>query len=129
MTAVDQQQLKDTEAKISCTVDGLTTALNGVKWTKADNTEITSGSGGFVIEAGTLSGNTQTTILTVPASDNTLDTTYNCLITSTEHGKTDDSTSVSLKVFSKYSCFDISNLRLILMLKRNLFNNWALNSK
>ncbi|KAL5250884.1 hypothetical protein ACHWQZ_G016582 [Mnemiopsis leidyi] len=100
VTAVDQQQLKDTEAKISCTVDGLTTALNGVKWTKADDTEITSGSGGFVIEAGTLSGNTQTTILTVPASDNTLDTTYKCLITSTEHGKTEDSTSVSLKVFT-----------------------------
>ncbi|KAL5249910.1 hypothetical protein ACHWQZ_G015848 [Mnemiopsis leidyi] len=100
VTAVNQEQLKATEAKISCTVSGLTKALDDVKWTKSDDTPITSGVDGFVIADGTLSGNSQTTILTVPGSANTLDTTYKCLITSTEHGKTDDSTTVSLKVFT-----------------------------
>ena len=99
--AVNQEQQEATEAKISCTVSGLTKALDDVKWTKSDDTPITSGVDGFVIADGTLSGNSQTTILTVPGSANTLDTTYKCLISSTEHGKTDDSTTVSLKVFSK----------------------------
>ena len=101
MTAVNQEQLQATEAKISCTVSGLTKALDEVKWTKSDDTPITSGEDDFVIDKGTLSGNSQTTILTIPAAANTLDTTYKCLISSTEHGKTDDSTTVSLKVFSK----------------------------
>ena len=105
MTAVGQEQLKGTLAKISCAVNGLTKALNGVKWTKSDNSPITSGTDDFFIEDGTLIDNSQTTILTVPAAANTVDTTYNCLISSNEHVKTDDSTSVSLKVFSKLSCF------------------------
>lgn len=103
MTAVNQEQLKMSEAKISCTVNGLTKALDGVKWKKPDDTEITSGTDSFVIEDGSLVGNSQTTILTVPAAANTADGTYKCLITSNEHDKTDDSTSVSLKVFSKFS--------------------------
>ena len=108
VTAVGQEQLKGTLAKISCTVSGLTTALNDVKWTKSDNSPITSGTDDFVIEDGSLDGNSQTTILTVPAAANTVDTTYNCIITSNEHDKTDDSTPVSLNVFSKFSSF-ISN--------------------
>ena len=110
MTAVNQEQLKNTEAKISCTVNGLTKALDGVKWKKPDGSEITSGTDSFVIEDGSLSGNSQTTILTVPAAANTADGTYKCLITSNEHVKTDDSTSVSLKVFSKFSSFDLNYL-------------------
>ncbi|KAL5247349.1 hypothetical protein ACHWQZ_G019273 [Mnemiopsis leidyi] len=100
VTAIGQEQLKATEGKISCTVDGLTKSLDGVKWTKSDDTAITSGVGGFVIADGTLSGNTQTVVLTVPATANTVDNSYNCVITSNEHDKTDDSTSVSLKVFT-----------------------------
>ena len=99
---MDQEQLKGTEAKISCTVTGLTKALDDVKWKKSDNTEITSGSNNFVIDDGNYAGNTQTTVLTVPVAETTTDKTYTCLITSNEHLKTDDSTSVSLKVFSKY---------------------------
>ena len=97
--AVDQEQLKGTEAKISCTVNGLTKALDEVKWTDSDGTQITQS---FFIENGDLIGNTQTTVLTVPAVLNTQDNTFSCLITSNEHTKVDDSTSVSLKVFSKY---------------------------
>ena len=98
---MNQEQLKGTEAKISCTVNGLTKALDEVKWTDSDGTLITSGSNNFVIEEGDLIGNTQTTVLTISAAENSLDTTFNCLITSNEHGKTDDKTTVSLKVFSK----------------------------
>ena len=101
VTAVNQEQLEGTEAKVSCIVNGLTKALDKVTWTRSDNSEIESGMNSFVIDAGTLDSNSQTTILTVPAAANTQDTTFNCLISSREHGKTDDNTSVSLKVFSK----------------------------
>ena len=99
---MNQEQLKGTAAKISCIVTGLTKILDEVKWTDSDNTPITSGTDDFLIEKGSLIGNTQTTVLTVPATANTLDTTYNCIVTSNEHTKTDHSTSVNLKVFSKF---------------------------
>ena len=72
-----------------------------MKWTKSDNTEITSNVDGFVIDtgAGSFSGDTQTTTLTVPASQTDVDKTYNCLITSNEHGVTDKSTTVTLNIF------------------------------
>ena len=80
--------------------------LNDVKWTKGDDTEITSGgAGSFIIDDGStsagFSGNTQITTLTVPDSQTDQDKTYKCLITSVEHGQTEKSTSVNLKVFSK----------------------------
>ena len=89
---------------MSCTVTGLTQKLDGVKWIKSsDNTEITSGADNFIIDTGegSFNTNTQTTTLTVPADQNDIDTTYNCLITSNEHGETDKKTVVNLKVFSK----------------------------
>ena len=99
---MNQQQLKGTEAKISCIVNRPKKELDGVKWTKSDNSTIISGNNGFIIEAGTLSGYNQTTVLTVPAAANTEDTTYNCLITAYEYGKViEERSSVSLKVFSK----------------------------
>ena len=80
--------------------------LNEVKWTKGDDTEITSGgAGSFIIDDGStsagFSGNTQITTLTVPDSETDQDKTYKCLITSVEHGQSENSTSVNLKVFSK----------------------------
>ena len=77
--------------------------LDEVKWTKSDNSEITSGVDSFVIDTGNsgFSGDTQTTILTVPASQTDVDKTYNCFITSNEHGATEQSTTVNLKVFSE----------------------------
>ena len=82
---------------------GLTQKLDGVKWTKSDNEEITSGVDNFIIDTGEGSFNvdTQTTTLTVLIDQNNIDTTYNCLITSNEHGETDKKTVVNLKVFSK----------------------------
>ena len=90
-----------TVATISCFVAGLTRQLDEVRWTKSDNTDITSGQDGYTIGVGTFSGDSQTITLTVAADQNTQDTTYNCVITSNEHGETDKSTSVNLHVFSK----------------------------
>ena len=72
-----------------------------MKWTKSDDSTITSGTDGFTIDTGSYSGGTQTTILTVPTAETDQDKTYKCLITSNEHGGTEQSTTVSLKVFSK----------------------------
>ena len=43
----------------------------------------------------------QTTILTIPVSENTADKIYTCVITSNEHGITTQKTSVNSNVFSK----------------------------
>ena len=90
-----------TAATISCIAGGLTRQLDDVKWTKSDNTDITSGLDGYTIDVGTFSGDSQTTTLTVPAIENAQDTTYSCVITSNEHGVTDKITSAILNVFSK----------------------------
>ena len=109
VTPGNREQEKDSQAVISCKVTGLTTVLNGVKWTKSDNTEITSVVGSFVIDTGadSFSGNTQTTTLTVPDSETDVDKTYNCVITSNEHGVTKQSTTVNLKVFCELLSNDI----------------------
>ena len=107
VTPVNREQEKGSPATISCKVTGLTTVLDGVKWKKSDNTEITSVVGSFVIDTGKLSGDTQTTTLTVPASQTDVDKTYNCVITSNEHGVTEQSQTVNLKVFSELSSNDI----------------------
>ena len=99
--AVNKEQLKDTVATISCIVTGLTKVLDDVKWTKSDDSTITSGTDGFTIDIGSYSGGTQTTILTVPIAETDQDKTYKCLVTSSDHGETDKSTTVSMKVFSK----------------------------
>ena len=102
----NREQEKGFKAVISCKVTGLTKVLDGVKWKKSDDTEITSdNTDGFVIDTGNsgFSGGTQTTTLTVPASQTDVDKTYNCLITSNEHHATEKRTTVNLKVFSKLS--------------------------
>ena len=100
-TAVNREQLTGTVATISCIVSGLTRELDEVKWTKSDNTDITSGQDGYTIDVGTFSEHSQTTTLTITAEQNTQDTTYNCVITSNEHNVEHMSTPVNLKVFSE----------------------------
>ena len=101
VTAGNREQLQGSQAVISCKVTGLTKVLDGVKWTKSDNSKITYSVNSFVVDTGrgSFSGDTQTTTLTVPASQTDVDKTYNCLITSNQHGHTDNSTTVNLKVF------------------------------
>ena len=100
ITPVNKEQLTGTVATISCIVTGLTKVLDEVKWTKQDNTIITSGQGGYTIVKGNLvDGNSQTTTLRVDESQNNVDTTYNCLVTSHEHSVADKSTMVPLNVY------------------------------
>ena len=96
-----REQLKNTDATISCIVPGLTRELEEVKWTNSDNTEITSDQDGYDIEDRTSSDGSLTTTLTVDADHNDQDTTYNCVIKSNEHAVEHMSTPVNLKVFSK----------------------------
>ena len=108
VTAENREQMQGSQAVISCKVTGLTKVLDEVKWTKSDNSEITSDDfDGFVTDTGSFSGDTQITTLTVPASQTDVDKTYNCVITSDEHGVTEKITAVNLKVFSKLSSNDI----------------------
>ena len=101
MTAGNREQLTGTIAKLSCIVGGLSRPLDKVRWTKSDNTDITSGQDGYIIDIEIFNGGSQTTTLTVTAHQNIQDTTYNCVISSNEHDATDRSTTVNLKVFSK----------------------------
>ena len=97
--------LTDTEATISCVVSGLTKELDAVTWEKPSNGGvITDGTEDYHIDIGTYepSTNIQTTILTVPAGENTHDAVFTCVIQSDEHGKTSASpqkTDVKSNVF------------------------------
>ena len=103
VTALNKEQLTGTEATISCTVLGLTQALNAVKWTTSGDVDVTTLNQGYIVNAGSLVEPSQTTTLTIPADKNNDDVTYSCVFTSAEHASTDHKTEVTLKVFSKYS--------------------------
>ena len=115
MTPVNKEQLAGTEGLISCRVTGLTRKLDSVKWTTSNNEAIVSGQEGYTVVPGSLEVDTQTTTLTVPADKNNNDATYWCVITSTEHGVTEQKTEVTSKVFSKYC-----NLKLYVYPKGNV---------
>ena len=102
-----KEQQSGTKAELSCTITGLTTQLDEVKWLKSDGTPITSGTDGYTINTGSYSEGTQTTLLTVSGEENIRDTTYKCSVSSTEHGVVNKSTIVHLKVFSKYRAYRI----------------------
>ena len=101
VTALNKEQLTGTEATISCTVLGLTQALNAVKWTTSGDVDVTTLNQGYIVDAGSLIGPSQTTTLTIPADTNNDDVTYSCVFTSAEHIAVDRKTAVSSKVFSK----------------------------
>ena len=46
--------------------------------------------------------NSQTTVLTIPAAKKEADAIFSCVITSSEHGKSNEKTAVNSDVFSKY---------------------------
>ena len=73
-----------------------------MEWKKSDSTTITSGGAdSFTIDEGSFSDGSQTTTLTVPVAQTDQDKIYKCILTSVEHGVTEQSTNVNLKVFSK----------------------------
>ena len=102
--------LKDTQATISCVVTGLTKKLDAVTWEKPNSGGvITHDVGGFKIAEGTYqdASDSQTTILTVPAAANGADAGFTCIITSNEHLKSEDKTTVDSNVFSKYAYINL----------------------
>ena len=100
---MNKEVLTGTTAEISCKVTGLTAVLQTVKWEKSDGTDVTSGFQGYTSNDGVYDNGSQTTTLTVDGELNTVDSTYNCLITpSTQDDATEVSTAVTLSVFSKF---------------------------
>ena len=109
VTTKDSEVLQNTQATISCVVNGLTQQLNKVSWEKSSSGGvITDGTDDFKINVGKYEPgtNSQTTTLTIPAAKNTADLAYTCVIQCDEHGKTaqnEEKKTVNSNVFSKFS--------------------------
>ena len=106
MTAVNKEVKSGTDAvEISCQVTGITTELGTVKWTNSDGNDVTTiaDAASYTVTDGSLvSGNSQTTTLTVAAAKTTADATYSCLITPAgQDDATEVSASVALNIYSK----------------------------
>ena len=84
--------LASTTATISCTVTGITTELADINWYDCADQELTDG-GSYTLADGTLSGDVQTTTLTVIGGGAT-DTSYKCEIYGTKY-------DASINVYSK----------------------------
>ena len=79
--AVDADVEFNTSAQLSCVVTGLTRQLDSVIWEKPNSGGvITDGTDGYKIDVGTYddSINSQTTVLTVPASQVKADANFTC---------------------------------------------------
>ena len=93
----------------------MTKKLDTVTWEKSDSGgAITDGTDGYQINEGTYQGvsNSQTTILTIPGAHNGADDVFTCIITSNEHGISDEKTAVISNVFSKYSRYIFHNAKV-----------------
>ncbi|XP_063685965.1 uncharacterized protein LOC134819758 [Bolinopsis microptera] len=102
ITEVNQEQLKGTDANISCNVTNLRQQLAEVKWRDSEGYEVASSvSGTFDGVSGTFdaSSSSQTTTLSVAGVDNIKDTTYKCLVRTTADAAWQEAT-VHLKVFT-----------------------------
>ena len=85
---------------MSCVVSGLTTDLDSVSWKTSTGTIINSDVTNYVIDDGSVSDNSQTTVLTVVAGVST-DQEYSCVVESQEWQLTDQSQTVYLNVYGK----------------------------
>ena len=85
--------LASTSATVGCTVTGITTELTGITWYDSSDGELTDTSL-YTVADGSLSGEVQTTTLTV-LSGVTEDTTYQCDIHGTKYPAT-------INVYSKF---------------------------
>ena len=65
---------------------------------------IDHGIDGYEIDIGTFDteSRSQTTVLTIPADENTADSVFTCIITSAEHAKVADETYVDAHIFGKF---------------------------
>ena len=98
-----KEVLANSGATLSCVVSGLTRVLENVVWKKgnADVTTLTDYVSNYVEVDGILNVNSQTTTLQITDVGDT-DTDYKCVVTSDEHGKTDNETTVEMDVFSEF---------------------------
>ena len=106
----------NTQTVLSCVITGLTGELDEVVWEKPNSGGvIVHGTDGYEIDEGTYDNETlsQTTILTIPAERNTVDSVYTCVITSLEHAKISDKVDVFLFIFSKF--FPVSQIILLVI--------------
>ena len=74
-------------------------------WRKPNSFDlIEHGIDGYEIDIGTFDAESrsQTTVLSVPADENTADSVFTCIITSSEHAIVADETYVDAHVFSKF---------------------------
>ena len=102
--AKNSEVLINTQTTISCVVNGLTKALNEVAWRKPNSFGLLDhGVDGYEIDIGTFDteSRSQTTVLTIPADENTADSVFTCIITSAEHAKVADETYVDAHIFGK----------------------------
>ena len=84
--------LASTTATVSCTVTGITRELTGIKWYDSGDQPLTAGAS-YTMDDGGLSGDVQTTTLTVIIGVGT-DTTYKCEIHGTKY-------EAAINVYSK----------------------------
>ena len=86
------ESLASTTAIVGCTVTGITTELTGVLWYDSNDGALTGGV--YTKDDGSLSGDVQTTTLTV-AGGVTVDTSYKCEIHGIKY-------TATINVYSKF---------------------------
>ena len=92
------------EATISCVVSGLTVKLEAAVWLNKDGQNVAEVAGSadlYLVDAGELVDDSQTTTLKVLAAGATGDALYTCAISSAEWTNSVDQYPVILNVFSK----------------------------
>ena len=99
ITATSKELEEDTDAVVTCVVNGITQQLDDVHWRKA-GVQLNE-SPNYSINEGTFNPTlfSQTTTLSVAAAATSEDAVYECVITSNEWVETDLKTQVSLDVF------------------------------
>ena len=98
METKNKEVEENSEAVISCVVTGLTQELDSVSWTNSTGSALSGDD--YVIDDGSYDSGSQTTTLTVIARV-TSDSTFSCVVTSSEWDYTDTTTSVTLNVYGK----------------------------
>ena len=76
-----------------------------MKWEKPNSGgKITDSTDGYKIDEGQYDedSHTQTTVLTIPKSQNIADSAYTCIVHSNEHEKSEEKKEVQSNVFSEY---------------------------
>ena len=99
--AKSKEVQESTSAVLSCVITGIT-ELATVGWTDSSDGDLSDGAD-YTIVPGSYeaSSNSQTSTLTVTNGVSS-DSTFSCKVTSSEWGKTDEKTEVSLNVFGEF---------------------------